>query len=274
MAVSRSALGGVCIARPLGPDRDLWQSCRKHAAGTLVPFAPGELRMFDSRNHRVAAALVALAYVAIQTFQWYAFGHLPAAATPAAQLLQGPLPLNLTRAALMLLAFPGLLYLFAVTCALVERRRPACARAALVGFFVFCLLEIQLRSVEFFYVFGHLPAQYAAATSALERGSVLAAQATFAAVQSALYFPLGMAWLTGSVLVCVGLGARRLDWLAQVAFGLNAVRLLLRTLDVYLLGLKFDALYDALYLPLVVLTFVPLAAWLLLRGDEAAPAHA
>jgi hypothetical protein len=229
--------------------------------------------MFDTRTHRVAAAIVALGYVAIQAFQWYAFAHLPPAPTPAAQLLQGPLPLNLARAALMLLAFPGLLYLFAVTCAIVQRRHPARALAAFVGFFVFCLLEILLRSVEFFYVFGHLPAQYAAAGSALERAHVLEAQATFGAVQFALYFPLGMAWLAGSVLVCAGLGGRRLDWLAQAAFGLNALRLLLRTLDAYVLGLKFDALYDVLYLPLVVLTFVPLAAWLLLRGggDRVSP---
>lgn len=237
--------------------------------------------MFDTRSHRIAAAVVALGYVAIQTFQWYAFAQLPAAATPTAQLLQGPLPLNLTRAALMLLAFPGLLYLFGVTCAIAYRRHRGRAIAAFLGFFVFCFLEIQLRSVELFYVFDRLPAQYAAATSALERANVLDAQATFGAVQFALYFPLGLAWLTGSVLVCAGLGARRLDWLAQGAFGLNAVRLLLRTLDVYVLGLKFDALYDQLYLPLVVLTFVPLAAWLLLRGEEGAlpmressPAHA
>jgi hypothetical protein len=34
------------------------------------------------------------------------------------------------------------------------------------------------------------------------------------------------------------------------------------------LGQRFDALYSALYLPLVFLTFVPIAAWLLLRAND------
>ncbi|MEI7037838.1 hypothetical protein [Fulvimonas yonginensis] len=227
--------------------------------------------MFDSRKHRIAAAAVALAYVAIQTFQWYAFAQLPPASAPEAQLLQGPLPINLTRAVAMLLAFPALIYLFLVTCGLVARRAPACGVAALLGFLVFCVLEIQLRSVELFYVFLHLPAQYEAATSALERSGVLAAKAAFEAVQHALYFPLGLGWTIASVLVCLGLGERRIDWLARAAFGLNALRLLLRMGDTYLLGTRFDDAYTAAYLPLVFLTFVPVAAWLLLRGEGMRP---
>lgn len=219
--------------------------------------------MFDSRAHRVAAAVVALAYVAIQTFQWHAFAQMPQVQAPEAQLLQGPLPLNLARAVVMLLAFPGLVYLFLTTCGVVARRAPACGIAAFLAFFVFCLLEIQLRSVELFYVFLHLPAQYEAAATALEQTQALQAKAAFEAVQYALYFPLGLSWLVGSVLVCVGLGGSRIDWLARAAFGLNALRLLLRMGDAYLLGSRFDALYDALYLPLVVLTFVPVAVWLL-----------
>lgn len=221
--------------------------------------------MFDSRTHRVAAAVVALAYVAIQTFQWYAFAHLPEVRAPAAQLLQGPVPLNLARAVAMWLAFPGLIYLFLVTCGVVARRAPACGVAALLAFFAFCLIEIQLRSVELFYVFLQLPAQYEAAATALDQARVLQAKAAFEAVQYALYFPLGLSWLVGSVLVCVGLRGARIDWLARAAFGLNALRLLLRMVDAYLLGSRFDALYDVLYLPLVVLTFVPVAVWLVKR---------
>lgn len=133
---------------------------------------------------------------------------------------------------------------------------------------MFCLLEVGLRSVELFCVFLELPSRYAAAASAAEQARVLDAQATFQAVQRALYFPLGLCWLIGSALIALGLGARRFDWLAQWAFGLNALRLLLRSFDVYVLGPEFDDLYGALYLPLVFLAFVPIAAWLLLREDE------
>ncbi|TWI04612.1 hypothetical protein IP90_00745 [Luteimonas cucumeris] len=225
--------------------------------------------MLDSRTHRVAAAVVAMAYIAIQSFQWFVFAQLPGADDPAQALLQGPLPLNIARAVLMLLSFFGLAYLFLVCCAIAYRRRPAAAVLAFAGFFVFCLLEVQLRSIELFYVFLELPAQYLATTSANEQARILALQSTFQSVQHALYFVLGLTWLLGSVALCLGLGGQRIDGLARFAFALNALRLALRMLDTYVLGgPHFDALYGALYLPLVYLTFVPIAAWLLLRRDQ------
>ncbi|HET9299851.1 MAG TPA: hypothetical protein VFO11_07885 [Candidatus Polarisedimenticolaceae bacterium] len=216
-------------------------------------------------NRRVAAA-VALLYVAIQTFQWYVFSKLPETEDPVISLMQGPLPLNIARAATMLLSFFGLAYLFLVVCGIAFRRRPGLAIAAFLGFFIFCLLEIQLRSVELFWVYLDLPRRYQAATTAPEQARVLEAQATFQAVQHALYFPLGLSWLIGSVLVFLALGDARLDWLARWAFGLNAGRLALRMLDSYVLGPRFDTLYGNLYLPLVFLTFVPLAIWLKLSA--------
>lgn len=224
--------------------------------------------MFDSRAHRIAAAIVAIGYIAIQSFQWFVFSQLPATDGPAEALLQGPLPLNLARAVLMLLAFFGLAYLFLVCCVIAFRRRPLAAIAAFLGFFVFCLLEVQLRSVELFFVYLELPERYQAAT-AVEQARILELQATFQSVQHALYFPLGLSWVLGSVALCLGLGGHRLDWLAQLAFGINALRLMLRMLDVYVFGgPHFDQLYGTLYLPLVYLTFVPVAAWLLLRRDD------
>jgi hypothetical protein len=221
----------------------------------------------DSGSHRIAAAIVAIAYTAIQSFQWFAFSRLAAAGDPAQALMQGRSPLNVARSLSMLLSFFGLAYLFLVVCGIVYRRRPALAIAAFLGFFLFCLLEVQLRSVELFYVYLELPSRYQAATSAPERTLALQAQSTFQAVQHALYFPLGLSWVIGSLLVCLGLGRSRLDWLARWAFGLNSLRLMLRMFDSYVLGPEFDALYSALYLPLVFLTFLPIAAWLLLGGS-------
>lgn len=228
--------------------------------------------MFDSRPHRVAAAGVAIAYIAIQSFQWYVFSRLPTPEGPVQALLQGPSPLNVARAVLMLLSFFALAYLFLVVCAIAFRRRPLLAVAAFLGFLGFCLLEVQLRSVELFYVFLELPSRYAAAAAAAERAQLLDAHATFQAVQHALYFPLGLLWLLGSVLVCLILGGGRFDWLARFAFGLNALRLSLRMLDAYVIGPRFDELYADLYLPLVYLTFGPIVAWLLLGSDRSARA--
>lgn len=218
--------------------------------------------MFDSRIQRRAAAIVALAYIAIQSFQWVVFAQLPETSDAAASLLQGPHPLNLARAVTMLFSFVGLAYLFLVSCGIVARRHPATAVAAGLGFLVFCVMELQLRAIELFHVFLSLPKQYLAATSATQQAQLLHDAAQFQAIQHALYFPLGLSWLLASVLVCVGVRGSRYDWLARWAFGLNAVRLLLRMLDVYVLGPHFDALYSTLYLPLVWLSFVPLAIWL------------
>jgi hypothetical protein len=223
----------------------------------------------DSKPHRAVAAAVAIAYITIQSFQWFVFSQTPALKDPAQSLLQGSSPLNVARATLMLLSFFGLAYLFLVACAIAFRRKPLVAVAAFLGFFVFCMLEVQLRSVELFYIYLELPSRYEAAFVA-ERARLLAVPSAFQAVQHALYFPLGLSWVLGSVLLCLSLGGGRFDWLARFAFGLNAARLLLRMLDVYVVGPRFDALYADLYLPLVYLTFGPVAAWLLLPRSKAA----
>src|SRR5687768_15985724 len=224
--------------------------------------------MFDSRNQRVAAAIVALAYVAVQSFQWYVFGALPPTEDAAQALLQGSHPLNIARALSMLLSFFGLAYLFMVACAIGFRRMPSAALVAFLCFFVFCLLEIVLRSIELFHFYLALPAQFQAAATAAEQSALLDQQALFGAIQHAVYFPLGLSWVLGSVLLCYALGDQRIDRLAQFAFGLNALRLVLRQLDVYAFPPSdFDALYGTLYLPLVWLTFVPIAIWLLWRRE-------
>lgn len=223
--------------------------------------------MFETRTHRLAAAAIAVLYIAIQSFQWFVFSQLPVADGPAQELLQGPLPLNLARAISMLLSFFGLAYLYLVACALVFRRKPLAATAAFLGFFVFCLLEVQLRAVELFYVYLKLPGLYEAAVTAAEQARVLEIQSIFQSVQYALYFPLGFAQVLGSIALCIALGGHRFDWLAKFAFGLNAVRLLLRMLDTYILGTRFDALYSALYLPLVYIIFGAIVAWLCLRRE-------
>lgn len=224
--------------------------------------------MFDSLPHRRAAAVIALAYVAIQSFQWYVFAQLPEATDAVQSLLQGPHPLNLARAVTMLFSFLGLAYLFLVCCSLVRRHHPAVATIAGLGFFVFCLMELQLRSVELFHVYLALPAQYEAGDAAA-KAMALHDKALLEGIQGALYFPLGLSWLAASAVICLGLRDGRWDWLARWAFGLNAVRLLLRMIDVYVLGPHFDALYSTLYLPLVYLSFVPLAVWLWKHADPA-----
>ena len=195
-----------------------------------------------ARTHRIAAAWAAIAYIAIQSFQWYAFSVMPAEGSPEASLIAGASPINLARAVTMLSAFFFLFYLFLITCATNVRRAPIASLSAFAGLFVFCLLEVVLRSIELFWVYLALPAKLAAADAAA-RADILALHDTFYAVQGAVYFPLGMVQLLASVLLAVTLRGPWSAW-ARAAFAINALRLGLRMLDVYVIGPKFDAVYD------------------------------
>lgn len=224
--------------------------------------------MLDTRSHRRFAAALAVLYVAIQTFQSFVFSQLPVPEGPLQELLQGPLPINVARAALMLLSFFGLAHVFLVVCATQYRRNPLLAISAFLGFFVFCLLEIGLRSVELFHVQLQLPDLYAAATSDAAREHVLASMAGFQSVQLALYFPLMLAQALASLALCLGFRGGQGQLLLRVVMGINAARLLTRMCGLYLHVPWFDAINEALYLPLVYVVYGGIAAWLFMRRDE------
>ena len=226
-----------------------------------------DMRMLDTTSHRRSAAVLAILYVAIQTFQSFVFSQLPVPDGAVQELLQGPLPLNVARAASMLLSFFGLAYVFLVVCAAHYRHAPLLAIGAFLGFFVFCLLEVGLRSVELFHVQLQLPQLYAAATSDAARAQVLASLSGFQSIQLALYFPLMLAQALASLALCVWIRGGRGNLLLRVVMGINAARLFTRMWGLYLHVPWFDAINDALYLVLVYVIYGGIAAWLLSRRD-------
>jgi len=149
-----------------------------------------------SRQFRTAAALVAIAYIAIQGFQEYVYRSLGDAATPAASLALGSHPLHIARSIAMLAAIFGLVFLYGAICLQRVRERPVLAGFTFLAFLLFGLLEIGLRSVELIWTQLELPAAYARAPDP----AILAQVASFEAVQHALYLPLGFAVLLGSAL--------------------------------------------------------------------------
>lgn len=208
-------------------------------------------------SRRIAATIVA-AYILIQGFQEFAIRTLGQPTEPAAELLQGPEPLNIARATLLLLSFFGLAFAFLVVCAHDRARRPFASAAAYLGFLTFCLIEIGLRSVELFWVYLRLPEEYARAQAA-----ALDKMATFQAVQAALYFPLMLSQLLGSAILAIGFPrAPRRNLLIVAAFGINAVRLACRLVGQFLHVAAFDVISGPLYLPLVVVIYLPIAIWL------------
>jgi len=216
-----------------------------------------------SRQLRTAAAIVAIAYIAIQGFQEYVYRTLGDAATPAASLALGAHPLHIVRSTAMLAAMFGLVFLYGAICLQRVRERPVLAGFTFLSFLLFGTLEIGLRSVELIWTQLELPAAYARAPDP----AILAQVATFEAVQHGLYLPLGFAVLLGSALgIWLFATGRPLDRLIQAAFALNVLRNASRMLTSYAgLPLFPGAAYEAVYFPMVVAFYAPIAYWLVKR---------
>jgi hypothetical protein len=208
-------------------------------------------------SRRVAASFV-FAYIAIQTFQEIVFRILGEPSDAAGELQQGPAPLNLARASLMLVSFFGLAFAYLVVCAHDRARRPLASAAACLALLAFCLLEIGLRSVELFWAYIGLPDEFARAPAiALDK------MATFQAIQAALYIPLMLSKLLGSAILAVGFPRTpRRNLLVVGSMGIDAARLACRLAGTLLHISALDVLSGPLYLPLVVVTNLPLAIWL------------
>ena len=219
------------------------------------------------RRIRIAAATVAFIYIAIQAFQEVVFRMLGEPATPAESLALGGHPLQIARSVLMLAAMFGLVFLYAAVCLQRARERPVLAGFAFLAFLLFGFLEIGLRSIELIWTQVELPGAYAATHDP----AILDRVATFEAVQHALYLPLGGAVLIGSALaVWLFSTDRRVDRIAQAVFAFNALRNLTRMLTVYAgVPLFPSAAYGAVYFPMVVVFYAPLAYWFVKRGDAA-----
>lgn len=217
------------------------------------------------RRLRLAAAAVALVYIAIQAFQEYVFRATGDGATPAAALALGAHPLQLARSTAMLAAMFGLVFLYTVICLQRVRERPVLAGFMFLAFLLFGCLEIGLRSVELIWTQIELPAAYARTADP----AILERAATFASVQRALYLPLGLAVLIGSVLgAWLFASGRRIDRIVQVVFVLNALRNATRLITVYIGWPLFPAAaYDAAYFAMVLAFYVPVAYWLIRRDD-------
>ncbi|MEO8552782.1 MAG: hypothetical protein ABI678_22545 [Kofleriaceae bacterium] len=216
------------------------------------------------RRIRIAAATVAIIYLAIQAFQELVFRTLGEPATPAESLAIGGHPLHIARSVAMLAAMFGLVFLYGAVCLQRVRERPVLAGFTFLAFLLFGLLEIGLRSVELIWTQVELPTAYATTHDP----AILDHVAMFEAVQHALYLPLGGAVLIGSVLaVWLFSTGRRIDRVVQAVFAFNALRNLTRLITVYVGVPLFpgDA-YTAAYFPMVVVFYAPLAYWFVKRG--------
>lgn len=219
---------------------------------------------------RVSAAIVALAYIAIQSFQWYVFGQFTVPASSVEELQQGNHPLHLVRSSLMLTAMFGLLFVRYVICSLAAVSNRFWAILAFISYFVFFMLEILLRSTELFYTQLYLPRQ-ALAANANDLHSIVDKFQTFQTIQSALYFSLILAG-TFSYAILFFLfspAKQKINRLIKFVFAVDFLRSVWRLSSDYF-GVQWlqGNLYEQIYLPLVFITFGSICIWLLKVKDE------
>lgn len=221
--------------------------------------------MITSNRMKIIAAIIAVVYIAVQTFQWWVFEKIPESGNVITDFLNGGNKLHIYRSWLMLLSMFGLLYLFFIICFEDFTKDKGWRILAFTGFFIFCFLELFIRSIELFFVQGYLVDTYATANST-DRAAIIKTVTSIQQIWRALYFPLGLSQLLGSsILAGLYLKVTGIDRLIKVVFIINSCRLFLRMLDSYLhidiLGIS-TLLNNELYLPLVIIMYGLKADWL------------
>lgn len=218
----------------------------------------------DTQKFKKSAAFLCFIYILVQSFQWWVYSQFPDESDPVKSFLDGDHVLHIWRSSLMLFSMFGLWYIFAIVCLTIYKTRKICSILAFVCFSIFCFLEICLRSTELFYIQIYLPEQYQNFTDTQSRYFIENVVKVFYQVQSALYFPLGLGWMLGSILIVAASPKSRNSSFLIGAFSINAIRLFLRILTVYFgFNILADKIYFAIYLPLTVITFGLLGIWFL-----------
>lgn len=213
---------------------------------------------------KIIAAAIAVLYIGVQIFQWFVFTKIPITGNNVTDFINGSNSWSIYRSSFMLMSMFGLLFIYFVICLDGFLYNKALSLLAFLGFFIFTFFEIMIRSVELFYIQIYLPSEYLSTADKPGKSSIISIYEGFQQVEFALYFPLGIAQLLGSILLFyVFPSSPRVHYLIKITLLLNALRLALRMLTTYLkINILPDPVYDAIYLPMVFVFFSLTAAWL------------
>ena len=217
---------------------------------------------------RNTAACIALAYILIQTWQWYVYAQFSTAANVQEEMMQGHHILHVSRSWLMLIAIFAMTILNIAICYIASYISRFWAWVAFMGYFSFFMLEIILRSVELFYIQLQLPQEALKADTA-SLPSITDKFTLFYSIQHAMYFPLIFSTLISYVTLFFLFPVKpKVFVIIKIVMGANILRSFWR-LGADFLGIKWlqGNLYNDLYLPMVVLLF-GLTMWWLLRIKE------
>ena len=222
-----------------------------------------------SKRSYLRAAFICILYIVIQCFQEYVFQTVPQPQNIEEELNQGFHTLHLIRSALLLSIFFVLVYVYAVVVYCDFNNNRLMYSLAFIAMLFFCLLEIGLRSIEFFYIQIDLVWNYMLSKG--QEGKKIALQNfnLFKSVQRSLYFPLLISQLIGSIIIARLFPIKpKVNTLIKLAFGLNACRLLLRVGEMFFYMKFLDHINGILYLPLAFIIYGSIAIWLFNKTQQ------
>lgn len=222
-------------------------------------------------------ALVAGFYVTAQLAQEVLVRFvLPATPDTAAEIASRLLVADRVRQGLVLASLFLAPLAYAALAAAQWARAPTASVVGLTFGLLFSALESAYRSIDLFAV-GRWAADFVAITDSARRATLVERFDLWDGAVAALYLPLlaAHALASAAFAVAVGGGAPRLDpWdrVLAIALSANAVRALLRILQMHAGVAALAPLNEALYLPVTLFTHGTLAAWLAraavsVRGD-------
>jgi hypothetical protein len=224
---------------------------------------------FTNRKSRLVAAVFCVAYILIQSFQEYVFRTIPAPNNLTEELLQGAMPMHISRSMLLLLSFFPMIYIFLVIILHDFRKNALLFTVAFIGLFIFCFLEIGIRSIEFFYTQLQMPTAFLQTKDEAVKNSIINNYSVFQSVQIALYFPLMLTQAIASAIISFAFSARpKINSFVKTAFALNAFRLAGRLTAMVFHVSWFDSFSGNLYLPFVIIIFGLITIWLIKVKDE------
>jgi hypothetical protein len=212
-------------------------------------------------------AAVAGFYVVAQLIQQVIVRFmLPDAPDVAAEIASRLVVSNRVRQAVVLASIFLVPLAYAALASARWRYAPGAVIAGLMFGLLFAAFESAYRSIDLFAV-GAWAAEFVATTDPIRRDAQLERFMLWDGVVTSLYLPL----LAAHALSCaafaaaVGSGGRNLDrWdrVLAVALGLNALRGILRMLQMHAGVTALGPINGALYLPVTLLTYGMLSAWL------------
>jgi hypothetical protein len=235
--------------------------------------ATGGRHMGNERRRYIAAGVCILLFIAAQAFQEASYRFwIPASHGPQDDLLAYLLPVDRARAILIAATIVALIVPYAVIALRYVSVAPVMAMVGLVFGSAFIGFEIAHRSMDFFVVGMKWAREFAATGAGPERNIILQRFALWNEMVQGWYFPLMLSFLLASCAFATATWKdRNRGWwyyLAPIAFGLNALRLLGRMLSTFAGQAWLDGLNNNLYFPAVFTINTLLAVWFFRLAGE------